>query len=177
MKRNEYIHTRSRGAGRLLLKSARAIRNSLGCLMIAAVPLVAVAEHHGADDAALRAAIEAFDHAYATNDVETYFGFYADDATVYFYGARQDVSAYHQEWTALMEAGGGVEKNEMSDLQVQLMPSGDVAVATSFIDNRTRYPDGEISTSRAFETDVWLRVDGAWKIISLHFSEIPEPAE
>ena len=71
-----------------------------------------------------------------------------------------------------MEAGGGVEKNEMSDLQVQVMPCGDVAIATSFIDNRTRYADGSKSTDKAFETDVWQKIDGKWKIISLHYSVI-----
>jgi ketosteroid isomerase-like protein len=72
-----------------------------------------------------------------------------------------------------MEAGGGVEMNETSDLQVQIMPSGDAAISTSFVDNRTRYPDGRTSTARAFETDVWQKINGEWKIISLHFSEIP----
>jgi ketosteroid isomerase-like protein len=144
----------------------------LSCIVIALISFSAVAEHHSSEDAGLHAAIKAFDSAYTNNDVESYFGFYADDATVYFFGARQDISAYHEEWTALMAAGGGVEKNEMSDLQVQLMPSGDVAIATSFIDNRTRAADGTTSTSRAFETDVWQKIDGEWKIISLHYSDI-----
>ena len=148
----------------------------LSGLVIATMSFAAMADHHETDNAELHAAIRAFDHAYATNDVETYFSFYADDATVYFSGARQDVDAYYEEWTALMEAGGGVEKNEMSDLQVQVMPSGEVAIATSFIDNRTRYPDGTTVTIRAFETDVWQKIDGAWKIVSLHYSEI-EPQE
>ena len=91
---------------------------------------------------------------------------------MYFGGARQDIAAYHEMWTALMKAGDGVEVNEMSDLQVQVMPSGDVAIATSFIDNRTRSPDGATGTSRAFETDVWQKIEGKWKIISLHHSGI-----
>ena len=68
---------------------------------------------------------------------------------------------------------GGVELNEMSDLQVQVMPRGDVAIATSFIENRTRGRDGKTSTSSAFETDVWQKIEGEWKIISLHHSRIP----
>jgi len=149
------------------------MKNILGGFAIALISLSAMADHHGAEHADLHAAIKAFDKAYGTNDVETYFGFYADDATVYFYGARQDMAAYHEEWVAMMEAGGGVEMNEMSDLQVQIMPCGDVAIATSFVDNRTRSPDGTTSTVRAFETDVWQKIDGKWKIISLHYSEIP----
>ena len=96
-----------------------------------------------------------------------------DRATVYFGGAgREDVAAYHKMWTGLMKAGGGVELNEMSDLQVQVMPGGNVAIATCFIDNRTRSPDGKTATTRAFETDVWQKIDGKWMIISMHYSEI-----
>jgi ketosteroid isomerase-like protein len=120
----------------------------------------------------ISAAYASFNEAYATNDVDTYFGFYAEDATVYFYGERQDVAAYREEWQALMDAGGGVEKNETSDLHVQLMPGGDVAIVTYFVDNRTRYLEG-MNEERAFETDVWQRTEGAWKIVSLHYSAVP----
>lgn len=149
------------------------MRKILSCVVLVLMSFSAMTAHHGAKNADLHAAIKAFDHAYANNDVEKYFSFYADDATVYFGEARVDIAAYHEMWIGLMEAGGGVEVNEMSDLQVQVMPSGDVAVATSFIDNRTRSPDGTTSTSRAFETDVWQKIDGKWKIISLHYSDIP----
>lgn len=145
---------------------------TLSCLAIVLFSFSAMAEHHNSVEAEVRAASEAFDAAYATNDVETYFGFYTDDAVVYFYGARQKVSDYKEEWTAMIEAGGGVEKNEMSDVQIQLMPSGDVAVVTSFIDNETRGVDGEITTTRAFETDIFQKIDGKWRIVGLHYSEI-----
>ncbi len=150
------------------------MRTILSSIVIVLMSFSALAEHHDAKNADLHAAIKAFDHAYATNDVEKYFSFYADDATAYFGGARQDIAAYHEMWTGFMETGGGVELNEMSDVRVQVLPSGDVAVVTSFIDNRTRSPDGATSTSRAFETDVWQKIDGNWKIISLHYSEIAE---
>tara|TARA_B100000809_G_scaffold257452_1_gene299087 strand:+ start:345 stop:806 length:462 start_codon:yes stop_codon:yes gene_type:complete len=151
------------------------MRKILSCFVIVLMSFSAMAEHHGAKNADLHAAIKAFDLAYANNDVEKYFSFYAGDATVYFGdNARVDVAAYHEMWTALMAEGGGVELNEASDIQVQVMPSGDVAIATSFIDNRTRSPDGTTSTSRAFETDVWQKIDGKWQIISLHYSGITE---
>ncbi|MDA0706877.1 MAG: nuclear transport factor 2 family protein [Proteobacteria bacterium] len=148
------------------------MRKILGCFVIVLMSFSAMAEHHDAENVDLHAAIKAFDHAYANNDVEKYFSFYADDATVYFSGARVDLAAYHDTWSALMEEGGGVELNQMSDLQLQVLPSGNVAVATSFIDNRTRSADGTTATTRAFETDVWQKIDGKWQIISLHYSEI-----
>jgi len=145
----------------------------LSCLVIALFSFSAMAENHSSVKAEVMDAAEAFDAAYASNDVETYFSFYTDDAVVYFYGARQKVSDYKEEWTASIEAGGGVEKNEMSDLHVQVMPSGDVAIITSFIDNRTRSEDGTTTTVRAFETDIWQKIDGEWKVVGLHYSEIP----
>ena len=150
------------------------MKKILSGIILALLSFSAMADHH--ENADLHAAIKAFDDAYANNDVETYFGFYAEGATVYFSGARQDVSAYHEEWTALMAAGGGVEMNKMSDLQLQVMPSGNAAIATSFVDTRTRSADGSKDTSKAFETDVWQKIDGNWQIISLHYSVIP-PAE
>ena len=48
---------------------------------------------------------------------------------------------------------------------------GGFAIATSFVDNRTLEPDGTTSAINAFETDVWQKIDGNWKIISLHYSE------
>ncbi len=149
------------------------MRTILSIIVIALMPFSAMAGDHEAENADLHKAIEAFDEAYSTNNVEAYFGFYADDATVFFYGTRQDMDAYHVEWVALMEAGGGVEKNDMSDVIVQVMPSGDVAIVTSFIENRTRADDGSKSSERAFETDVWQQIDGEWKIISLHYSVVP----
>ena len=150
------------------------MRKILSCFVIIFMSFSAMAEHHETEAADLHAAIKAFDRAYATNDVEKYFSFYADGATAYFGDAeRVDIAAYHEMWTALMEAGGGVELNEMSDLQVHIMPGGDVAIATAFIDNRTRSPDGTKATSRAFETDVWQKTDGKWQVISLHYSGIP----
>lgn len=142
-------------------------------IVAALISFSAIAEHHRSADAEVRDAVESFNSAYAGNDVEAYFSHYTDDATLYFFGARQKVSAYHEEWTEMVAAGGAVEENAMSDLQVQLLPGGDVAVATYFVDNRTRTPDGETTASRAFETDVWAKIDGEWKIVSLHYTEIP----
>ncbi len=142
-------------------------------LVATLISFVALADHHGSAEDEVRAAAEAFNTAYGTNDIEHYFGRYADGATVYFFGARQDISAYHEEWSAMIEAGGGVEVNEMSDVVIQMMPGGEVAIATYFVDNKTRSPEGEVSTARAFETDVWQKLGGEWMIVSLHYSEIP----
>lgn len=149
------------------------MKKILTFLVVSLISFSAMAAHHSSVDAELSDAIKAFNVAYTSNNMDAYFGFYTDDATIYYFGERHKLSAYREEWTAEIDAGGGVEKNETSDVRVQVMPSGDVAVVTSFIDNRTRGTDGETTTVKAFETEVWQKIDGEWKVVSLHYTEIP----
>ncbi len=148
------------------------MNNILTCLVAALISFSAMADQHSSADAAVRDSVKAFNGAYASNKVEDYFSHYTDDATLYWFGARQKVSAYHEEWTELLDTGGAVEKNELSDIQVRVMPGGNVAVASYFIDYRLREPNGEVFATKAFETDVWQKIDGAWKVVSLHYTEI-----
>jgi ketosteroid isomerase-like protein len=144
----------------------------LAGLVLSLLSVSVMADHHAATEAEVRDSVTAFNAAYAENRIDEYFSYYADDAVVYFYGARQDLDAYYAEWKAMDAAGGGVEKNEMSDLRIQLMPGGDVAVASYFVDYRFRSPEGDISAAKAFETEVWQKIEGAWKVVNLHYSEI-----
>lgn len=139
------------------------------CVVFLAGP--AIAEHHEGVEAKIRELATQFNDAYATNDADTYFGFYTPDSMLYFFGARQDVAEYDESWRATIAAGGGAQKNEMSDLRIQVL-GDDVAVASYFVDNESKSPDGTVTSARAFETDVWQMVDSEWKIVSLHYTEI-----
>ena len=119
------------------------MKKLLLCLCVVLVPFSAAAEHHEPVADEIRAMEETFNGAYAANEVDKYFSFYADDASLYFFGARQDVAAYHDEWQATIAAGSAVEKNDLSDMRIQVMPGGAVAIATFFIDYRLRSADGE----------------------------------
>jgi len=92
--------------------------------------------------------------------------------TLYFFGARQSLEQYSDEWHQMVAAGGVVERNDISDLQVRVLPGGEAAVATYFVDNQSRSPDDKVTTAKAFETDVWQKTHGDWKIVSLHYNEI-----
>ena len=148
------------------------MKKILSCFAIALFSFSTMAAHHSSVEAEVSEAAKAFNTAYTTNDVQTYFSFYTDDAVLYFFGARQKVSDYREEWAASIKAGGGVEKNEVSDLHIQVMPSGDVAIVISFVDNRSRSVDGQISTAKAFETEIWQKIEGEWRVVGLHYSEI-----
>ena len=148
------------------------MRKILTTLLIVMISPITLGEHHESAEAEVRSLVNKFNVAYATNDADTYFSLYADDATVFFFGERQDLAAYDESWRATIAAGGGAAKNDISDVQIQVMPGGNVAIATYFVDNQSKSPDGEISSARAFETDVWRKMAGEWKIVSLHYTEI-----
>jgi ketosteroid isomerase-like protein len=133
-----------------------------------------LADHHNSSAATeVKNASEAFNQAYETNDVEGYFNHYTDDAMLYFYGDRWEVAAYYEYWkNSMVGAGGGVEKNSVSDMQVKVMPGGDTAIVAVFVDNRSRSPKGEINEEKGYETEIWQKIDGTWKIVSLHYSVI-----
>ena len=135
--------------------------------------LAAVAAQHASVEAEIQAAIDEFNESYATKDARTYFDYYADGATVFFSGERQDLAAYEKDWYELIKSGGGVLKNELSDIIIQVMPGGTVAISTYFVDNQSRF-DGETVNIRAFETDVWNKIDGEWKVVSLHYTELAD---
>lgn len=117
----------------------------------------------------------AFNGAYERNDLEEYFSYYADDVTQFFESGRVSLADYKKDWYALIQRGGGVEKNALSDMKVQVSPSGDAAVATYVVDVVTRQAGGKKTKERAFETDVWHKRDGKWKIVHLHYTskEVP----
>ncbi len=153
--------------GQTMKKVVIGVLGILACLM-------AVAAHHESAEAEVRAAVDGFNVAYATNDADAYFGYYADGATVFFSGARQDMAAYEEFWRALIDGGNGVISNEMSDIVIQVMPGDTVAISTYFVDNKSEFPDDGAVEVKAFETDVWNKIDGEWKIVSLHYTELNE---
>ena len=133
----------------------------------------AMADHHGEAEADLREVVIAFNQAYADNDLELYFSHFAEDADMYWSGTRHTTAAYRDDYTATVETGGAVEKNEVSDLVIRMLPGNEAAIASFFIDYRFRNPGGEITVEQAFETEVWQKIEGAWKIVGMHNNVIP----
>jgi ketosteroid isomerase-like protein len=150
------------------------MKNLITIILTMALPLVALAGNPEAVESKIAEMEKAFNEAYTANQIDTYFDFYAKDATLFFFGERQPVERYHKEWQASIDAGGAVVSNDVSDMEIRVLPGGKAAVASSFIDNSTRSPDGELTTVRAYESNVWQKIDGQWKVISLHYNEIAE---
>ena len=70
----------------------------------------AVADQNSTAEAELRETVIAFNKAYADNDVALYFSYFAEDADMYWYGARQTTAGCRDDWIVMVKAGGAVEK-------------------------------------------------------------------
>lgn len=123
--------------------------------------------------AQVREAVVAFNDAYQRNDLDTYFAFYADDATLIFDSGRVVLDDYRKDWYQLIADGGGVESNVVSDIQIRLGPSGDAAVASYQLEVRTRYPDDTIVIEYAWETEAWFHSGDGWQIAHLQYTTQP----
>jgi ketosteroid isomerase-like protein len=137
--------------------------------------LTAAGAAQGATASEIEKLVVAFNQAYERNDLEKYFSYYADDVTQWFESGRVSLADYKKDWYGLIQGGGGVEKNAISDLRVQVSPGGDSAVATYALDVVTRQAGGKKTKERAWETDVWFKRDGKWQIVHLHYNskEVP----
>ena len=125
-------------------------------------------------EAEVREAEARFNAAYLANDMAAYWPFYDPSLTQWWPEGRVALPAYQAQWTKLLKDGGKVLENEISDLVVQVAPSGDAAVASYAIRVVTRQPDGKVTKERVHESDVWFKKGGVWRVVHLHYSPRPE---
>jgi ketosteroid isomerase-like protein len=110
--------------------------------------------------------------AYGANDLPKYFGYYAENPILVFYNKRSTLAEYRKMWAEATKTEP-VESAKISDLEIQTDPAGDTAVASYELDVRTRHPDGKTTLERAFETDVWFKQKGGWRVAVVHYSTAP----
>ena len=116
-----------------------------------------------------------FNQAYERNELDKYFSYYAADVTLWFPSGRETLEGYKKDWYGLIAGGGGVEKNTLTDMKVQVGPAGDTAIATYAVDVVTRGKDGKKTKEHALETDVWFLRGGAWKIVHVNYNSKEAP--
>jgi ketosteroid isomerase-like protein len=112
--------------------------------------------------------------AYATNDLSTYFAYYSQDLTQWLPEGRTDLPEYEKMWTGYVKNVARVESVELSDVHVQVGPSGDAAVVSYLLHVKSRSVKGEITEEDNQESDVLFKRDGAWKVVFLHYSAAPK---
>jgi ketosteroid isomerase-like protein len=113
-----------------------------------------------------------YNGAYAANDLPAYFSYLAPDFTQWLPSGRTDKAAYQQSWTRFISGGGKVQAADIAELQIKVGPSGDTAVASYLLHVKTHSSRAD-SDETYQETDVLFKRDGAWKVVSLHYSPAP----
>jgi ketosteroid isomerase-like protein len=117
-----------------------------------------------------------FNAAYAANDLDKYFGYYSNDAVLWFPEGRTDIPSYKKEWAEFIKSGGQIQTATLSDLHVRFSPVGDSAVASYLLHLKTQQADKKVLDEVYQESDVWFKVTGSWKIAHVHYSHAPAAA-
>jgi len=110
--------------------------------------------------------------AYARNDLQAYFNYYAPDFTQWLPEGRSDLDRYKREWQAFVSSGNSVQAAEVRELVMRVAPAEDAVVASYILYVKTKAADGKITEEENQETDVWFKRDGAWKVVALHFAPL-----
>jgi ketosteroid isomerase-like protein len=116
-----------------------------------------------------------FNAAYAANDLDKYFGYYSDDAVLWFPEGRTDVPSYKKMWTAYIKSGAQLKSAELSDYHVKISPQGDAATASYLLRVKTLEANKKMTDELFQETDVWYKAAGGWKVAQVHYSNAPAP--
>ncbi len=138
-------------------------------LLIAAAPPIARADSKDDVDRLEKD----FNAAYAANDLDRYFGYYSDDAVLWFPEGRTDVPSYRKMWTAYIKGGARLQSCTLSDYHLKLSPQGDTAIASYLLRVKTLEANKKATDEVFQETDVWFQSAAGWKIAHVHYSPAP----
>jgi ketosteroid isomerase-like protein len=146
----------------------------IACALCSIAFLALAPPAHANPNADIRALERDFNATYAANDLDKYFAFYSDDATLWFPEGRTDIPSYKKMWTDYVNSGGGIRAFRLSDLHIRFSPLGDTAIASYELHLKTQDPGKPIVNEDYQETDVWFKLKGTWKITHVHYSPAPK---
>lgn len=113
--------------------------------------------------------------AYSSNALTRYFSYFADDFRALVPQGLMSLPEYRKQWTDFIDRGGAVVAFTYTELQIQVAPGGDAAIASYRAVASTRYPGRDPAIERYLETDVFFKRGGRWKLVEMHMSEDPVP--
>ena len=107
---------------------------------------------------------------YAANDLDRYFAVFDPQLTQWWPEGRVDLKTYETMWRKLVANGGGTSNAVVTDLQVQVDPAGDAAVATYILEVTPR-KDGQARGRGGAESGNRrpLQARGEWKIVHVNY--------
>jgi ketosteroid isomerase-like protein len=141
------------------------------CLALtwALVPNAHAATDSGAVQREITQLEQVWNDAYGANDLPKYFSYYAANPLLVFYNKRTTLTDYRKEWAEATRTEP-LEAARISDLEIEVGPLGATAVASYQLEVRTHHADGKTTVEHAFETDVWFKRKGAWRVQAVHYS-------
>jgi ketosteroid isomerase-like protein len=122
----------------------------------------------------LQAIIRKLPAIYRSGDIDSYLEHYAPDISAYYSGTAMTAIEAHQFIKSLFEGGGKTVKFEMTSPLVQFDESTEAAIVSYRWREHFRFNDGHETDTEYYESDVWYRRDGKWKIVNVHQSTIKE---
>lgn len=126
--------------------------------------------------AELRTAIRTFYDAFYTQDWDVYYTFYSDDVVLIDKtGDVMSLSEYESRAAQDAETLGELATDSFDDSQVdvRLSPDGNSGIVYSRLPYLYRNSDGKETHMMIAETDVWWKIDGNWKVVHIHYPEVP----
>ncbi len=149
-------------------------RNAVVFMLMSLTLALPCAAQQSQTEKEIRDLEEKMNASYAANDLSTYFAYYAPDFTQWLPEGRTDLPQYEKEWTEFIKSGGRIESDQISDMHLQINPSGNTAVASYLLRVKTRSAKGVVSDENFQESDVWFKRNGEWKVVHLHYSPAPK---
>ena len=122
----------------------------------------------------LRGIMRRLPEIYRSGDVQGYLAHYAPDMSAFYSGTLLGSEGARKFLTSLFAGGGKTLDFQMGDLKMQFSEGGDAAIVSYPWRERFLFEDGHETDTDYYETDVWLRRNGEWKIANVHQSTLRE---
>ena len=114
---------------------------------------------------------------YRSGDIEGYLDHYATDMTSCFEGVISDYDAACNFIRSLFEGGGKTLEFSTGDRSlIQFSGTADAATICYPWRETFRFPDGHVTDTEYYQTEVWFCRNDQWKIVHVHLTVIKEHA-